>query len=449
MRRLSCTALFAIMLMACGSQPLSAQVPAFPGAEGAGAMSLGGRGGRVIHVTNLQDSGPGSLRAAIESSGPRTIVFDIGGTIRLKTPLVIRYGRVTVAGQTAPGGGITLRDQSFSVHADDVVVRFIRSRMGDVSRAVGDSIWVSQGNRIILDHVSTSWSTDETLSVTQGYKRPGRLLGDVTVQWSIIAESLCQSANPKGRHCFGSIIGGSRGARITFHHNLWALHAQRMPRLGNSLPPEQDPEGAFIDLRYNVMYDWEGHQAGYGGIPPGVVAFNLIGNSYRTGPDSHGDWIFKEGNPAAHAFIAANSFNGEIQRSPLDHVTGDIRPDYLLPAPVPMPPITADDAASAYGKVLALAGASLVRDPVDARVLAKVRNRTGGLINSQDEVGGWPQLAPGRPWVDSDGDGIPDDRERAHGLNPRDPRDGSRVGSDGYTNLEHWLNELAAPAMPR
>jgi len=430
------------------SRVVAAQMVAFPGAHGAGALSLGGRGGRVFHVTNLEDSGAGSLRAAIEAREPRTIVFDLGGTIRLRTPLVIRSGRVTVAGQTAPGGGITLRDQSFSVHADDVVVRFIRSRMGDSSGAVGDSIWVSQGNRIILDHVSASWSTDESLSVTQGYKRPGRLLGDVTVQWSIIAESLCQSVNPKGRHCFGSIIGGSRGAQITFHHNLWALHVQRMPRLGNSLPPQQDPDGAYIDLRYNVIYDWGGHQAGYGGIPPGVVAFNLVGNSYWTGPDSRGDSIFKEGNPAAHAFIAGNSFNGAALRSPLDHVTGSIRFDYLLSAPVPMPSVPQDDPANAYREVLALAGASLVRDSVDTRVLAKVRNRTGGFIDSQSQVGGWPELVPGRPWVDSDGDGMPDTWEKAHGLNPADGRDGARVAADGYTNLEHWLNALAAPAMP-
>jgi hypothetical protein len=149
-------------------------------------MSFGGRGGRIIRVTNLEDSGPGSLRAAVEARGPRIVIFDVGGTIRLKSALVIRSGRITIAGQTAPGGGITLRDQTFSVHSDDVVVRFIRSRLGDVSGVVNDAMWVSAGSRIILDHVSASWGTDESLSVTSG-----REIRDVTVQWSIISESLC------------------------------------------------------------------------------------------------------------------------------------------------------------------------------------------------------------------------------------------------------------------
>lgn len=439
--------LAAFFAAACDTSSVAGQVPAFPGAEGAGAYSIGGRAGRVIHVTNLNDSGPGSLREAVEANGPRTVIFDLGGTIRLKTPLTIRHGRVTIAGQTAPGDGITLRDQTFGIHADDVVVRFIRSRLGDVSRITNDAVWVSTGHRIILDHVSASWGTDESLSVTSG-NHPGQDVGDITVQWSIISESLCNSVNPKGRHCFGSIIGGSRGARLTFHHNLWADHTERMPRVGTPLTAAQDSVGGFFDIRSNVIYNWGGHQAGYSGAPAGPAEYNFINNSYWAGPDSHGNTIFKEGNPFARAFFRGNSLNGTVLPNSLSGVTGVTRADYLLSQPVPMPPVTTDTAAAAYDKVLRFAGASLVRDLVDSRVIAGVRNRTGRLIDSQEQVGGWPQLAPGARRTDDDGDGIPDDWERSHGLNPRDPRDGARATNDGYTNLEHWLNELAAPAMP-
>ncbi|HSU67779.1 MAG TPA: thrombospondin type 3 repeat-containing protein, partial [Tepidisphaeraceae bacterium] len=341
------------------------------------------------------------------------------------------------------------RNYTFGVHADDVVVRFIRSRMGDTSRSVGDSIWVSFGNRVVLDHVSASWSTDESLSVAQGYKRPGVLLGDVTVQWSIISESLCKSVNPDGRHCYGSIINGSRGAKFTFHHNLWAMHAARMPRLGNSLSPAQDADGGYFDLRNNVFYDWGGDEAGYGGLPAGKINYNLVGNVYIPGPDSRAKAIFKEGNPAARGFIAGNTIEGRAQKAALEGFAGGVPQHYLLSTPVPLPAVRTDNPVTAYEKVLAFAGASLKRDSADERVLAAVRNRAGRLIDSQSDVGGWPVLAAGTPWIDHDGDGMPDSWERGHGLNPNDPRDGNQDrDGDGYTNIEEWLNALAAPAMP-
>lgn len=440
-----------VVTAACSAGDAAAQVRAFPGAEGAGAMSLGGRGGRVIRVTNLDDSGPGSLRAAVEARGPRIVVFDVGGTIRLQKPLTVRNGRITIAGQTAPGGGITLRDQLFGIGADDVVVRFIRSRLGDESGAVADAIWITRGDRIILDHVSASWGTDEVLSVSSSYRRPGQELGGVTVQWSIISESLCDSVNPEGRHCFGTLIGGSRGARISFHHNLWAHHGGRMPGAGNVLPPGQDPQGGHFDFRSNVIYNWGARQAGYSSSR-GRAHYNFIDNSYWTGPDSRGDSIFSEASPFAVAFFAGNSLNGRPVENPLARISGEgaRRPDYLLRAPVPVAPVSRDPAPSAYQKVLASAGASLARDPVDQRVVESVRSRSGRLIDSQREVGGWPALARGTPWRDSDGDGMPDDWERSNRLDPADPRDGAADSDgDGYTNVEEWLNALAAPAMPR
>lgn len=439
--------ILAILLMGCVPQSLSAQVPAFPGAEGAGALSLGGRGGRVLRVTNLNDGGPGSLRDAVEADGPRTIVFDVGGTIRLARPLIIRNPRVTIAGQTAPGGGITLRDHGLRVYADDVVIRFVRSRLGDESGVDDDAISIVSGHRIILDHVSASWATDETLSSSPNW-RQGFNLGDVTVQWSIISESLCRIVGPTHfRRCFGSLISEAGGYVTSFHHNLWADHSGRMPRPENKLPPSQDPRGGILDLRSNVLYNWGGLSAGGNAGQPSKIAYNFINNSYWAGPDSKGQHIFDDREQLATAFFSGNALNGRIIVDQYGAVAGGNRPGYGLPGPVPVPPVTSDSAAAAYEKVLRHAGVSLARDAVDARVIAGVRNRTGRLIDSQRDVGGWPALAPGRPWADSDRDGIPDDWERTHGLNPRDPRDGPRVAGDGYTNLEHWLNALAAPAM--
>lgn len=407
-------------------------------------MSLGGRGGRVIRVTNLEDSGPGSLRAAVETVGPRTVIFDVGGTIRLKRKLMVRNSRITIAGQTAPGGGITLRDQPFQVAADDVVVRFIRSRLGNSSGVNGDAIWVSAGKRIILDHVSASWSTDEALSVSSNYARPQDDLRDVTVQWSIISESLCRRANSEERHCYGSLVNGSRGARISFVHNLWAHHFARMPRPGNYLPPAQDPEGGSLEFRSNVFYNWGARQAGYDAGPPSRITYSFVDNVYRPGPSSTGRFLFAEKNPLATAAFEGNDAEGADAWS---LIKGGDRAGYRLRQVRLFHAAGRQPASVSYRQVLARAGASLVRDQVDERVIDSVRERTGKLLDSESEVGGWPVLARGKPWVDSDRDGLPDAWERSQGLNPRDPRDASRTNWNGYTQLEDWLNALAAPAM--
>lgn len=409
-------------------------------------MSLGGRGGRVLRVTNLSDGGPGSLRAAVEASGPRTIIFDVGGTIRLSRPLVVRNGRVTIAGQTAPGGGITLRDQTFRIAADDVVIRFIRSRLGNTSRVEADSIWVSSGERVILDHVSASWSTDEALSVSSTYKRPQDDLRDVTVQWSMISESLCRRAGSDERHCYGTLVSGSRGARISFVHNLWAHHLGRMPRPNNYLPLKQDPVGGQLEFRSNVFYNWGAQQAGYNSGPPSRISYSFTDNVYLPGPSSRGRILFDERNPLASAAFEGNSFDGETAAD-WKFVKGGEKPGYRLRQARLFQASRREPSTSAFQKVLASAGASLARDPVDARVVDSVRRRTGKLVDGQDQVGGWPVLARGTPWRDSDGDGIPDEWEAKRRLNPRDPRDGSGIGRSGYTHLEEWLNALAAPAM--
>ena len=438
------------LCVSLGAHPAAAQAAgpvealAFPGAEGAGRHALGGRGGAVWRVTNLNDSGPGSLRAAIEADGPRTVVFDIGGTIRLASPLTIRRGRITLAGQTAPGGGVTLRDQPLVIAADDVVVRHIRSRLGDESGVEADAISITRGRRIILDHVSASWSVDETLSVGSRYDPPERGVYDVTVQWSVIAESLNASGHAKGDHGYGSLVRGGHGARMTFHHNLWAAHRARMPRPGNYNPPAADPTGPRFEFRSNVFYDWGGSHAGYNADTESLSAYAFIGNAYVPGPDSQGRRAFEESNPLARAWFEDNAMDGVVPADPWSLVRNGDRPGYRLTARPDWaePAGRAPDAALTL--VLERAGAGPVRDAVDDRIVAGVRDRSGRIIDSQAEVGGWPELGPGRPWTDGDGDGLPDDWEDARGLNGADPADGpADPDGDGFTNLEDWLNALA------
>jgi hypothetical protein len=443
LRGLAVTAIF----VSSGTHPATAQILeptlAFPGAEGAGRFALGGRGGSVLRVTHLGDSGPGSLRAAVEADGPRTVVFDIGGVIRLSSPLTIRRGRITIAGQTAPGGGITLRDQPLIVAADDVVIRHIRSRLGDESGVEADAVSITRGRRIILDHISASWSIDETLSVGSRYDPPERGIYDVTVQWSLIAESLNASGHAKGEHGYGSLVRGGHGARMTFHHNLWAAHRARMPRPGNYNPPSVDPEGPRFEFRSNVFFDWSGGHAGYNADTESLSAYAFIGNTYIPGPDTTGRWAFEESNPLARAWFDGNAMDGTVPADPWSLVRDSDRPGYRLPARPDWAEPAGETAAEAEVRVLAHVGAGRVRDPVDARIIEGVRNRTGHIIDSQAQVGGWPALEAGSPWVDSDGDGMPDDWERAQGLDPAHPADGNadRDG-DGFTHLEDWLNRL-------
>jgi lysophospholipase L1-like esterase len=432
-----------------------AAVPAFPGAEGAGRFALGGRGGAVHHVTHLGDSGPGSLRAAVEAAGPRTVVFEVSGTIALKSPLRVTNGRLTIAGQTAPGDGITLRDQPFEIAADDVVVRFIRSRLGDESGVDGDAIGVVAGRRIMLDHVSASWSTDEALSLSARFDKPESSFGDVTVQWSFITESLNLNRAKKGEaHGFGTLLRASRGARISFHHNLWALHLDRMPRPGNWHKPDVDPVGAFYDFRANVFYGWGRDRAGYNLDSTGTRStYSFTDNAYVAGPMSTGTLAFEESSPVAHAYFARNAMNGVIPADPWSlvrahpkHLPAGLPPGYRLAQDIDHGPISPDAADTAHDKVLARAGASLVRDLVDLRIVEHVRRRTGRLIDSQREVGGWPRLQSLPAPPDSDRDGMPDPWELAQGLDPADARDGARVNpATGFTRLEDYLASLIAP----
>lgn len=363
---------------------------AFPGAEGAGRFAAGGRGGRLLTVTNLEDSGPGSLREAVEQRYPRIIRFAVAGTIRLKSDLVIRHPRITISGIGAPAGGIAVADHSLIVNADDVVIRHIRSRLGGRSGSEGDAISIVGGRRIILDHVSASWSVDETLSVSARYDRtPG--IYDVTVQWSIISESLRSAGHSKGDHGYGSLIRGGKGARFSFHHNIWAHHVQRMPRPGNYTPVAEDPDGPLIEFRSNIFYNWGGSAAGYNADRDSAATYAFIDNCYVSGPDTpRGGVIFREENPHARSWFAGNSVDGVIAADQRALVKGYWNPLDRAPDVAPVEP---DPATGGCDRVLSGAGASFARDTVDARIVADVRTRGGRIIDSEDDVGGWPDLA--------------------------------------------------------
>ena len=422
---------------------------AFPGAQGFGAMTQGGRGGQVIKVTNLNDAGPGSLRAAIDARGPRIIIFETGGTIQLASPLVVRHPFVTIAGQTAPGGGITLANHEFRVSTSQVIVRFLRVRHGDLARVEGDAISLTAGNNIIIDHCSASWSTDETLSVSQHMTTGPDQLDGVTIQWSIISESLDQSVHAKGAHGYGTLVRGSNGSRYSFHHNLWAHHRARMPRPGNFASASQDRVGPLFDFTNNVFYNWGGSRndgAGYNVDDDAISRYNFRANAYLTGTNSQSSFGFVESAPGATAFVAGNLVNGQAVEG-TDFVKFKRAPEgYFAALAFDAAGLVADDAVAAQALVLARAGASRFRDEVDRRVIDSVHKRTGQIINSQADVGGWPVLDAGQPRSDRDGDGLPDTWEQAHHLNPEDPRDAGRdANANGYPDLEDWLNELADP----
>ena len=421
-------------------------VPAFPGAEGFGAQSIGGRGGKVLFVTNLNDSGPGSLRAAVETEGPRTVIFRISGTIALKSAIVIKKPYITIAGQTAPGDGICLKNHALTVATDHVIVRYIRCRPGDNTKAESDSLSISSGRDIIIDHCSTSWSVDETLSASSR----GRL-GNVTVQWCIISESLDDSIHHKGSHGYGSLIRGSFGNGYTYHHNLYAHHHARLPRPGNYIDRNEDPAGFVLDFRNNVIYNWAGRAAGYNADGSNgtnsITKMNFVGNYYKTGINSTGSLVFSESTHAARAWFSGNCMNGSYPDNPWSLVSFSKFSDkdietYKQSSPIPVPAVKTDDAMTAYKLVLAEAGAVLPkRDAVDIRIVSEVRNGMGKIINDEEQVGGWPELKSTDPPQDSDRDGMPDDWERKFGFDSDDPADGNGDSdADGYTNLEEYLN---------
>jgi len=413
------------------------EIPAFPGAEGFGSTTPGGRGGKVMLVTNLNDAGSGSLRAACEAEGPRIVVFRVSGLIGLEKPIVIQNSFLTVAGQSAPGDGICLRNSSFAVATHDVVVRYLRSRLGDVSGRIEDCIDLAHGaSNVILDHCSATWSIDECLSLA-GH------VSNVTVQWCLIAESLDRSKHTKGSHGCGSLMRAD--GPVSLHHNLWAHNRSRNPRFGDNY--NKPPYPAF-DFRNNVIYDFGDICSG---ITQGRFPVNYVANYIRPGPSSKARVAISVNSPSDMAFfIRDNIFDGnDVMTADNTRFFSRIEIDgkrqvQIVAEPFEALPVKTLPAKEAFEAVLASVGASMpVRDMVDARIVEQVRHRKGSIIDSQTQVGGWPEYRSAPPAQDSDNDGMPDEWEAAHALNPHDPADASLDrDSDGYTNVDEYLNGL-------
>ncbi|MFC0215794.1 pectinesterase family protein [Paenibacillus chartarius] len=401
--------------------------PAFPGAEGGGMYTTGGRGGDVYEVTTLADSGPGSLREGVSQSNT-TIVFRVGGTIHLQSPLKITGSNLTIAGQTAPGEGITVSDYATYFEADNLIVRYMRFRLGDRYPSEDDAFGGRYHKNIIIDHCSFSWSVDEVLSMYVNE--------NTTVQWSIASESMLMTSHQKGRHGYAGIWGGNNA---TFHHNLIAHNVSRNPRFAGS-------PNFPLDMYNNVIYNW-GFFSVYGGEQG---RYNLRDNYYKYGPNTYHsvrDMVFLDVSQDTRLFVGGNYMYGspEVTADNWKGVGALANPESKLSTPVTMPQPAAPEAAeAAYEHVLAQAGAILPRrDAIDARVVQDVMNGTGRHINSQKEVGGYLEFAQTvSTLADDDHDGMPNEWETAKGLNPNDASDRNGTDSSGYTNLELYLNGI-------
>ena len=431
---------------------------AFPGAEGGGMYAKGGRGGAVCHVTTLDDIGEGSLRAAVDSSAARTIVFDVAGVINLQSELRIRNGSLTIAGQTAPGDGICISGGPVIVDADDVIIRFVRFRPGVTDSDTTSAITVCHRKNVIIDHCSMSWSEEPCASVFAN--------SDFSLQWSIIAESLnSRSGNS------GAVWGGNNAS---FHHNLLAHHdtAVRLDHPGLYEDDLTENRGN-ADIRNNVIFNW-GAENVIGGENG---SFNLVGNYYRQGPAS-GDtpWLvnamwhnpeYDTGSEYPVLYVSGNVYAGA---SEADNAAihwsdqssyGDNPAGTELDAPLAVMSggtkpcrITTHSAGEAFDAVTRYAGASLARDDADKRVAdnalaGDATSGDDGLADAVSDVGGWPVYSATADQTaaltDTDGDGIPDVFETEYGLDPENASDAKAKTIDNhgrYTNLEMYLHFL-------
>lgn len=416
---------------------------AFPGAQGYGTRTPGGRGGRVIEVTNLRDAGPGSFRAAATAKGRRIIVFRVSGTITLQREVDLLNPYVTIAGQTAPGGGITLRADPcndggvLGVHTHDVVIRYVRLRPGPHPCAgPGESsdgivIYKENAHHIVVDHSSISWAVDENVSLYD-------FAHHVTLSWNIISEGLANSTHEEGEHSKGAHLSGDKTYAISFHHNLLAHNNDRNPQPTNP---------GRADIRNNVVYNY-GENAALTSNSHGRPEFNFIGNRYLPGPDtdrSEHELDVYGSTDLGWAFYVRGNLGPHRTSNDLPQAR-TVSPEgrsSMVSRPFATAPVTTTGAVKATRQVLARAGATVPhRDAVDRRVVRDVRDRSGRIIDSPAQVGGWPSLPAGTAPRDSDHDGMPDSWEKDRGLRPnRDDSSGDQDG-DGWTNVEEYLNGL-------
>ena len=429
--------------------------------QGGGKNVTGGEGGAIYRVSSLEDSTDpntglpvaGTLRYAVTQTGARRVIFTVSGTIHLNMDLRIKNGNITIDGQSAPGDGICIADYPLVINADNVIVRFLRVRLGDASNTEADAVSVNNSTGVVLDHLSCSWSVDECVSCYGNT--------DFTMQYCIVSESLKESVHGKGSHGYGGIWGGTNAS---FHHNLLAHHDSRNPRFDHDYVNTQC--AGPIDFVNNVVYNWGGNAA-YGGEGTNKGAggrhINFVNNYYKPGPSTNSKvqtrlvdpWtscsnceaspggtvqapkIFLEGNTMSSSTeVTRDNWKGSTKMKAIAGT--DTRWIDGLTALKDEQP-----ADEAYLTVLAKAGCSLHRDAVDVRICRDVENGTGALINSQSQVGGWPELAAEARPTDTDYDGIPDAWETQYGLDPADPLDARAITLvTGYTNLEVYMRYL-------
>ena len=463
-----------------------AQQLAFPDAEGGGRFAVGGRGGAVYEVTNVNDAGAGSLRDAV-SVANRTIVFRVSGEIKLQSRLVIRQSNITIVGQTAPGDGICITGNTLNIQASHIIIRHIRCRLGDANPVEDDAMncYAGSFNNIIIDHCSMSWSIDETGSFYD--------IKNFTLQWCILSESLFNSIHNKGEHGYAGIWGGNNA---TFHHNLIAHHTSRTPRFqGTRYTTQINPD--TVDFRNNVIYNWGNINSAYGGEGG---AYNMVNNYYKAGPATPGSLttsstsnkrnrifnytsFYYNGTDTVFGgkfYVNGNFVNGFPDVTADNWTKGMQKDSYVgattllanakLNAPVAsLPAIRTQTAEAAYTSVLDSAGAILpCRDTIDRRIVRETRTGTAtfegptygavtgtgishpsGIIDKLTDVGGLPIYNSTTAPLDSDHDGMPDTYETAKGLNPANATDRNTVGASGYTNLEIYLNSITSVCATR
>ncbi len=434
----ACTAVLLPLGFAALSSPAEAVTPkAFPGAEGFGTDTPGGRGGTICQVTNLNNSGTGSLRACVEASGPRVVVFRTGGTINLTDRLLVTNPNLTILGHTAPGDGITLRmapgsttdKGTMQIETHDVVIRYVRFRPGDNGSGDdshdGVQIYKAGVNNVVIDHSSVSWAIDENVN-TYDYST------NITVSNSIIAEALSNSTHPEGEHSKGMLSGGVDAHNVSIHHNLFVSNVDRNPQVSGV---------SVADIRNNVVYNY-GDGSGDGvtliSSSKGEPDINWISNYYKPGPDSstsRAEFATYNGSTGStHEWYGSGNMRWTSSgNQPARVASGAVG---QRSTPFAVPTVTTQPANEAYELVLATAGASKVRDAVDTRLVNEVRNGTGSIKDSASGL--YPTLDPGVPPADGDGDGLPDSWElTTGGTTPNGDHDG-----DGYTNIEEWAETL-------
>jgi pectate lyase len=438
---LGCATAASLAVGSLSSVAAPTSVPAFPGAEGFGTDTPGGRGGSVCQVTNLRDDGPGSLRSCVERSGPRHVVFRTGGTIELEERLNIEEPFITIAGQTAPGDGITLRmkpgtdvdDGTLKIDTHDVVIRYLRFRPGDGGGADdshdGVSAYQEGGGsyNVVLDHNSISWAVDENVNIYYDVE-------NYTLSNNIVSEALSESSHPEGEHSKGMLVGGG-STNASIHGNLFSSNVDRNPQVSGV---------SVADVRNNVVYNY-GDGSGSGvtlvSSSKGEPKVNWVGNYYKPGPDSPRDRAefdtYEGSTGRTHEWYG----EGNLRWTAAGNRAARVSEDAFgrVSAPLEAAPVTTTSAGQAFTDVLAGAGASLVRDAVDRRIVAEVRDGSGSV---NDEAGPWPTLDRGQAAQDGDGDGMPDEFEAAHGTDPSSPDAAGDVDGNGYDDIEDWYNGL-------